>query len=214
MKMLWLFLLSGMNVFAQTLENIKGSPGEYEGIAGNPYLLKDWSDGIIRFSSGKVTDKFKLKFNAAQNRLLLQFNGSAFAAESKIDEFVIYTKNKKDSLVFKKGFPVSDRGNAETFYQVHESGPATLVQLYAKDIIQEKEILDSKTSRRYQDVEEYYLAKDGIMYKLNRENASIADILSDRRDELKSFISQQQLKMRSAEDYAKVVKKYNDLLTH
>ena len=214
MKILWLFIIAGLNGFGQTVDNTKTSSGTYEGISGNPYFNKDWADGIIRFSSGKVTDKFKLKFNVAQNRLLLQFNGSTFGAESKIDEFVMYTKNKKDSVVFKKGFPDTDRGNAETFYQVLENGPATLVKLTAKDIIEEKEILESKKSRRYEDVEAYYLLKEGTMHKLDRENAPIADILSDHRDELRTFISEQQLKMRTSEDYTKVVKKYNDLRKH
>ncbi len=204
----------GINVFGQSADKVKSSSGEYEGIAGNPYFLKDWSDGIIRFSSGKVTDKFKLKFNAAQNRLLLQFSGSTFAAESSINEFVIYTKNKKDSFLFKKGFPASDRGNAETFYEVLEDGQVTLVKLSTKDIIEQKEILESKKLRHYQDVEEYYLVKEGMMHKISKESAHIADILSDRRDELKKFISEQQLKMRTADDYAKVVKRYNDLSNH
>ena len=210
MKFLWLFIIVGLNGFGQILEKTKTTSGEYEGIAGNPYFMKDWADGVIRFSSGKVTDKFKLKFNAAQNRLLLQFNNSTFAAESKINEFVMYTKNKKDSFIFRKGFPDSDRGNVETFYEVLENGPVTLVKLSAKDIIEEKEMLEGRKSRRYQDAEEFYLLKEGTMHKISKETAPI-DILSDRRDELKTFISEHQLKMRTADDYTKVVKKYNEL---
>jgi hypothetical protein len=211
MKILWFLLLFSLNLFAQTNEDQKANSGEYVGVSGNQLFLKDWSDGVIRFSSGKVTDKFKLKFNIAQNRLLLQFNGSTFAAESRINEFLMYTKNKKDSFVFRKGFPDTDRGNAETFYQVLEKGKVTLLRLATKDIIEEKEILASKVSRHYRDVEEFYLFRDGVMNKINKETAPVQDILTDRREELKTFISEQQLKMRSPEDLVKVVKKYNEL---
>jgi hypothetical protein len=211
MKILLFLLLFSLNLFAQTNEDQKANSGEYVGVSGNQLFLKDWSDGVIRFSSGKVTDKFKLKFNIAQNRLLLQFNGSTFAAESRINEFLMYTKNKKDSFVFRKGFPDTDRGNAETFYQVLEKGKVTLLRLATKDIIEEKEILASKVSRHYRDVEEFYLFRDGVMNKINKETAPVQDILTDRREELKTFISEQQLKMRSPEDLAKVVKKYNEL---
>src|SRR5688500_16843421 len=115
MKLLWLLLLPSYGAFAQTFpqsnETVKAKAGDYIGVAGNQFFLKEWSDGVIRFTSSKVSDKFKLKFDAAQNRLLLQFNGSTFAAESKINEFVMYTRNKKDSFVFRKGFPTTDRGN-------------------------------------------------------------------------------------------------------
>lgn len=211
MKILWFLLLLCYHGFAQTTVGPKSNSGEYEGIYGNPYFNKDWSEGVIRFSSGKVTNKFKLKFNTAQNRLLLLFNGSTFAAESQVSEFVMYSKNKKDSFVFRKGFPVTDRGNAETFYQVLATGKVTLVRLATKDILEEKEILASKVSRHYQDVDLFYLLRDGIMHKIDRETTPLQNILTDRQEELKNYISDQQLKMRSTEDLVKVVKKYNEL---
>lgn len=210
MKVLWLLLFVGYQGFAQNNDKSK-SFGDYDGVSGNPYFLKDWSEGIIRFSSGKVTDKFKLKFHSAQNRLLLQFNGSTFAAESKVNEFVMYTKNKKDSFWFRKGFPDTERGNEETYYQVLETGPVTLLKLAAKNIVEEKDILSTKPSRHYEDVEQFYILRDGVMYKIDKETARLQDILIDRKEELNNYISEQQLKMRSAEDFTKVVRKYNEL---
>lgn len=211
MKIFWFLLLLGYHGFTQAVDGTKANSDDYKGVSGNPYFMKDWSEGTILFSSGKVTDKFKLKFNAAQNKLLLQFRGSTFAAESKVDEFVMYTKNKKDSFIFRKGFPDADRGNAETFYQVLEKGQVTLLRLAAKDIVEEKEILVSKISRHYKDVDQFYILRDGVMHKIDKDTAPLQDILSDQRDILKNYISEQQLKMRSPDDLAKVVKKYNEL---
>lgn len=211
MKIVWILLFIASHSFAQTSATGSPSTGEYEGIAGNPYFIKDWSDGVIRFSSGKESNKFKLKFNAAQNRLLLQFNGSTFASESKVNEFVLYSRNKKDSFLFRKGYPAYDRGNPETFYQVLETGKATLLRLPAKDIVEEKEIIAAKVSRHYLDVDIYYIFMDGALTKIEKENEVIPSSLGDRRNELRKFISEQQLKMKTPEDFAKMVKKYNEL---
>lgn len=211
MKILWLFLFAACPAIGQVKEHATVTSSDYAGVSGNPYFIKDWADGIIRFSNGKVSDKFKLKFNVAQNSLMLQFKGSTFAAESKITEFVLYSRNKTDSFVFRKGFPDADRGNKETFYRVLEEGKATLLMLAAKDIVEEKEILASKQSRHFQDVEQFYVFKDGKMDKIDKENNALPDILADKREELKVYIAEQQVKIRTSEDLIKVVRKYNQL---
>lgn len=209
--MIWLLLFTSFHGFTQSSETSAPGSAEYIGITGSPYFMKDWADGIIRFSSGKVTDKFKLRFNVVQNRLMLQFQGSSFAAESKITEFVMYGRNKKDSFVFRKGFPDTERGSKETFYRVLAEGKVILLLLTAKDIVEEKDILAPKPSRHFQDTEQFYLFKNGSMHKVDRDTAPIQDILSEHRDALKSYISENQLKMRSADDLVKVTRKYNEL---
>jgi hypothetical protein len=212
MKWLCIFLIiSYHHGFAQSSSDPTANTGEYIGISGSPYFLKDWSEGVIRFTSGKVTDKFKIRFNSAQNRLILEFNGSAFAAESKVNEFVIYTRKKKDSFLFRKGFPSIGNSNKETFYQVLETGQVTLLRLPIKEIIEEKSIYGPKPTRHYQDLDEFYLLVNGTMHKVDKDIKSIEDILSDRWQELKSYISEHQLRMTTMEDLTKVVKKYNEL---
>lgn len=207
MKLLWLFFLLPVGVLAQ--DDAKPVSGEYAGISGNPFFIKDWSDGVIRFTSGKVTDKFKMKFNPVQNRLLLQFNGNSFATETRIQEFVMYTKNKKDSFLFRKGYPKTERGDEETFYQVLETGSATLLRLATKDIVEEKELIDAKVSRHYQDVDIFYLLREGVMHKIDKDLNPVQNILADKKEELKNYITEQQLKMRTTDDLVKVVRKYN-----
>ena len=211
MKWLIVLLIFPYLGFSQSSSDLGTNAGEYIGISGSPYFLKDWSDGVIRFTSGKVTDKFILRFNTAQNKLILQFNGSAFAAESKVNEFVIYAKNKKDSFLFRKGFPAIDKYNKETFYQPLETGQATLLRLPLKEIVEEKSIYGPKPTRHYRDVDEFYVLVNETMYKVDKDIKPLEDILSDRRQDLKNYISEHQLRMTSLEDLTKVVKKYNEL---
>ena len=189
-------------------------PTNFSDVAGNPYLFREWSDGLVRFSSGRVLNQFKLKFDCAQNRLMLQFNGSTFAAESKVSEFVIFQKNgrKTDSLVFRKGFPNIGRATAETYYQVLCEGRATLLQLFNKNIIEDKQLGAMSMNRRYQDEDKLYLLFNNTMTEIVREKNALLELLPDQADALKHYIDVNDLRMKSAADITRIVQKYNELV--
>ena len=216
MKLLWCVLLISSGAFAQSyadpVEDAKSR--EYSNVAGNPFLFKDWNAGVVKFSSGRVVSQFKLKFDCVRNQLLLQFNGTSFAAESKIREFVMYPKGQKvaDSMVFRRGFPAIGNGNAETFYQVLTEGKVTLLRRYAKNIVEEKQHVASNITRHFEDEENYFILRDGILTQADKNNGGILVLLNDKAEDLKKYISDEKLKMRTPEDHAKLVKKYNELI--
>jgi len=187
---------------------------KFSNVVGNPYLFRDWSDGVIRFSNGRVMKQFKLKFDCAYNRLILQFENTSFAAESKVREFVMYRKNSKliDSFVFRKGFPSIGAATEETFYQVLVDGKVKLLRLFVKNISEVKQIIESSVHRSFEDEEKYFILRDNKMLTVTKDKGSLTDLLPDKSAELKIFIDEHQLKMRSIEDFVRVVTKFNELL--
>ncbi|MBO9203547.1 MULTISPECIES: hypothetical protein [Niastella] len=181
-------------------------------ITGNPYLFKEWCDGVVRFTSGRTVTQFKLKFDCLKNVLILEFNGSAFAAESKVQEFVMYPK-KKDSLIFRRGFPATEKTSENTYFQIQVQGKATLLRLPARNIIEEKQIVSNgRVNRRMEEADYYYLLQNGTMTLLPDERNELPAKFGDKKEPIAAFITAQQLKMHTPEDYALVVKKYNELL--
>ncbi len=201
---------------AQTTENTgsNNDPPIYNDVSGTPYVIRDWSEGVIRFSSGRVTDQFKIKFDCITNHLMLQFKGSSFATESKVREFVMYSKSGagKDSMVFRKGFPVTKKANEETFYQVLAEGKTMLLLLHIKQITEEQQIASKVIYRRIRDEQEYYLLKDGAMAVLPTDKSSIIQTLNDQSEKIQQFINEHQIKFRNAEDFRKLIVYYNSLL--
>lgn len=181
---------------------------------GNPYIIREWSDGAVKFTSGRVVYQFKLRFDCVRNMLLLQFQGSTFAAESKVKEFVIYTQKKKDSLVFRKGFPSVDKGTDNTYYQVLLEDKLQLVRLVSKNIVEEKELVSSTNATRghLEEEEKYYLLKDGVMIHLPAGKEEILKALPDKADALSAFINEKRLRFRTPEDYTLLAKKYIELM--
>ena len=175
-----LLLVCWEGVLAQTTDRVTTSQDVpiYNDVSGSAFLIKDWSDGVIRFSSGRVSTQFKLKFDCVKNQLNLQFGGSTFATESKVKEFVMYTKNgtTRDSMVFRKGFPAFDKGaNEETYFQVMVEGKAMLLCLHFKHIAEEQQIASKVIYRRITDQEVYYLLKDGKMTDLPNDKSLIVE---------------------------------------
>lgn len=204
----WCLLLLCQCALAQTNDPLQNSSE----ISGNPYLFKDWCNGTVHFTSGRILHQFKLKFDVFKNLLLLQFDGNTFAAESKIDEFVMYPKSKtKDSLVFRKGFPKSDKGTEQTYYQVLFTGKVQLLRLFGRTVIQEHNLVvsNNKYRSRMEEAEYYYMLLNDSLVLLPGNRTELAALFPPGVGE---FIHQHQLKMRSAEDYIAVVKKYNELL--
>ena len=219
MKGLYMLLLLGCweGAFAQTTDRVTTSQDVpiYNDVSGSAFLIKDWSDGVIRFSSGRVSTQFKLKFDCIKNQLNLQFGGSTFATESKVKEFVIYTKNgnTRDSMVFRKGFPAADKGaNEETYFQVLVEGKATLLCLHVKHIAEEQQIASKVIYRRITDQEVYYLLKDGKMTDLPNDKLLIVERFPEHAEPVRKYINEEQLKFRNAADYTKLIAYYNTLL--
>ena len=203
--------LSGQTTDAVTTNQ---DPPIYNDISGTPYVLTDWKEATIRFSSGRLATQFRIKFDCIKNQVMLQFEGNSFATQSKIREFVIYPKSRKeiDSMLFRKGFPVTDKANEETFYQVLLEGKTELLCLYLKQITEEQQIASKIIYRRIRDEKVFYLLKDQAMIQLPSDRATFSDVFYGHAEKIKQFVNEKQLKLRDAEDYKKVVEYYNSLL--
>ena len=199
--------------YAATFGQDGARPDVNTELFGNPYIIREWSDGAVKFTSGRVVYQFKLRFDCVRNMLLLQFQGSTFAAESKVQEFVMYTAKKKDSLVFRKGYPAIGKGNEHTFYQVLFESKTQLLRLIAKNVVEEKELIASSRARgRLEEEEKYYLLKEGAMILLPPDRAQILSALPAQATALAQFITDNNLRFRTQADYIQLAKKYNELL--
>jgi hypothetical protein len=212
-SILWCLLLLVQQGFTPAAaQDVKNT--DIDNASGSPYLFKDWSDGVVIFKSGRAVKQFKLRFDCARNRLMLQFEGASFAAESQVKEFVLYTRSgkNKDSLVFRKGFPTIDKNNDDTFYQVLLTGKATLLRLFVKIVVEEKQLVNTNNNRRLEDDEFYYLLQNGTMIQLPKDKEDLVKLLPLQADQMKQFVAQQSLRMEKADDFVKIISKYNELL--
>ena len=209
----WYLLLFCLPAVAQ--QNDEEAEIDYSAVVGNPYLIKDWSNGLVRFTSGRTMNQFKLKFDCLRNRLELQFQGTVFGAESQVKEFIMYTKSgrKKDSLLFRKGYPNVDKNTAGTYYEVLFEGKVELLRLHARDLIEEKEMVRTgKATMRMLEAQHYYLFRNGVLRNLPADKNELPKAFPGKEEIITQFINEQNLKLRDAGDFIRLAKKYNELL--
>jgi hypothetical protein len=87
-----------------------------------------------------------------------------------------------------------------------------LLRLVSKNIIEQKEVVNSNTTRRLEDEELYYLLQDGKMISLPLDKNEFLKAIPGKVDELSQYMTSEQIKLRGAGDMTKVIRKYNDLL--
>ena len=211
-QILWCLLLVSASCFSQT--NQSGKPGsEYDGVAGSPYLLKDWVNGTVYYRNGRIVTQFKLRFDCPRNFLQMEFKGQTFSPQvATITSFVLYPKNSNDSMIFRKGFPPSGTYNTETFYQVLMNGKASLLYVLAKTIVESKDILPSSSRRFFEEEDEFFLYANGATTKLiKNDREKLAAQFPAQEAALLKFMNEEELKMRSADDFKKFTTKYNEL---
>ncbi len=140
--------------------------------------------------------------------------GLPLLAESQVKEFVLYTQSRKnkDSLLFRKGYPAIGKNTADTYYQVLVSGKAVLLRLYTKVLVEEKQMVNTNSHSRLEDEDYYYLLQDGVMTDLPKDKEELLKKLPAQPDELKQFVAQESFRMEKAEDFVKIITKYNCLL--
>ncbi len=181
---------------------------------GNPYLVKDWSDGAVKFSSGRVVTQFRLRFDCVKNQLLLHFQGSTFAAESKVQEFVMYTGSgrKKDSVLFRKGYPPVGKANESTYYHVLLDDRVQLLRLISKNIVEEKQLIASSgVHGRLEEDEKYFLYKDGNMIHLPDDKTEFFKALPDHAGEVAQFMNEKNIRLKNPAEFQQVIRKYLEL---
>ncbi|MBC7849588.1 MAG: hypothetical protein H7Y31_07625 [Chitinophagaceae bacterium] len=207
-------IINGLMTQAQTTDQtVGGDRPVYNDISGTPLFYTAWKDGIIRFSSGRVANQFKLKFDCVQNQVMLQFEGRTFSSESSVKEFVMFPKGfkVKDSVLFRKGFPATGKATSATFFQVLAQGNYTLLLLHIKNITEDAQYASKVINRQFSDELAYYIFKDGVMLQLPTERSSMSSMFPGKEEIVREFIANKQLRFRDPGDYQLLVEYVNSL---
>ncbi|MBN2891597.1 MAG: hypothetical protein JXL97_07010 [Bacteroidales bacterium] len=184
---------------------------------GSVYLVDDWMKGtiVLKDSSYFEDIKYKYNFRSKYLEILDKTDSVQVLFFAKVDW--MYYETNKGSQVFENctNFVLEhpELGDCE-FVQIMAFGRATLIDKLTMEMIESNynAALDAgETSDTYYIKHTYYILKDGELIRIAKNKGSILNALSEKKDQLKSYIKTNKLKMKEPENIAKVVEFYNSL---
>lgn len=203
-------------IFAQNVVydmNGRGyKPKSYSEIEGDPYLLKDWSKGVVKFANNTIINGIDLKFDQIDGVLLYKdAKGETMEVADPVLEFKIgeplpgFTMQR----LFRTGFKPVGNNTEKTFYEVLSDGNVKFIKRAFKTIIEEKEYNSPTNVKKIVEKVNYYVVKtDGTLIPVSKNEKAILAAIGDKNTELTAYIKANKLNLKNDADILKVFEYY------
>ncbi len=177
---------------------------EFNGVLGSFYLYEKWSHAsTIETETGKKYEINNLNFDLDEEKFLSKFSKDSVYVYQNLSRVVI------NNRVFKS---IDDK-----FYQtLSDEGAVVLLKNFSGKL--KKTVVNKMTNQivkpaQYVKVEKYFVQKNGEdnLVKLSLKKSKILKALSDKKKEVKAFVSKNNLSYDNEIDVIKIVNYYNTL---
>lgn len=219
--MLWLlpcFLTGGMfSSLAQYELTMDGRTIEinedlYQDAKGSPYFNDQWQKGNLITAGGKVYKGMSLKYDVFTGQVHYLQDRKVYTPVEDIREFHL-TAGKSPGTVFRKGFPDTGKGNANTWYQVLYEGKILLLKLNRKLIVEKRDPFTSGLLKTFTAMEDYYAydQETAGMQELVLNKHEFFRLFGSQREKVKKWAEQRKLKLKEEDDLIKLFRYYDHL---
>jgi hypothetical protein len=184
-------------------------------VAGFPFLFNDWKYGTLVLSNNRKYDTVKVRLNIYSQQVhFLTHEQLEIAVDKGYIRELLLPDPKTGmpaKMDFRNGFPAVDAQDVNSFYQVLAKGKITLLLSVRKIIAQEKDEMSGEVRKEYRTYEDYYAFDGKTMQRIKKDKSFIENLLADKKDKIDAFITENKLKLRSADEIQKVIEFYNTL---
>ncbi|MDX2303550.1 MAG: hypothetical protein NW226_12160 [Microscillaceae bacterium] len=179
------------------------------------YLNKDWYIGSITLGSELQLNNCPFKVNLKENTLLVKLNEKTWVIEDKEVDSFEWTNgktNKKEYFVNANNFNLNV-SRTSGFFQITNQGK---YKLLVKHVLIEKDSFNPAmpnlgSTLSYTAIEQFYVdnSEKTILFEKNKKDILL--IFDKKPTEVDNFIKENKIKIREAEDLARVFNFYNSI---
>ncbi|WP_435353375.1 hypothetical protein [Emticicia sp. SJ17W-69] len=186
-------VIGGTPLSGQTYLNAKGSP----------YLFDNFEKGVVTLASGRKFENIDLMYDQVTNQLIFKDrNGDSKIFNQPVVSFNIGQMPNVHQF---------ERGIDGVFYEQLMTGKVMLWKRNHKSIIDEKPYGSATIQRNILNNVSYYGGELTQLVKLKTDKKSILTYLSNKTDELETFIKKEKLSTKNEADLIHLFEYYNSL---
>jgi len=190
---------------------------------GHPFLINDWYNGNLVKNDGTLTGKILLNYHLVDNLLVtMQMeNGEKNFHKLNTNDYTgfVITDDKNKVYIYTKleGTQFTKKKKENKFYLiVSEPNKNVIIEIKKsfKDPNASGWSSSTNTNKRgsYKEkTQAYVLNNSGKYEKVNPSNNAILKIYKDKKNELKQYITDNDIKIKEPVDMIKIVEYYHSL---
>jgi hypothetical protein len=189
-----------------------GLPKYVKVVEGSAFFISDWLTGRVMLVAGKEYGPMQLKLDLLKNELYyLDPSGREMIATTPLQRIILIdtTKNLYYIFINSDALPATNPEAERGWYQLMNNGKATVYKKLTKVITETKPYGSATTEQIIHTSSRYFILYNNQLIRIKKFR-DLADILSDKKTEVLSFITSNKLNGKSDEDYNSVVSYYND----
>jgi hypothetical protein len=176
---------------------------------GSPYYDADFYPADILLENGQHYEGVEVKINLLSNEVIFKTDdGKELAILSSIKSVLL--KKNGSPILFEFGYPVFEKQNAKTIYQIMTKGEITVLKYYFVQVTEAKPYSSATMLRTIEKFPKLFVYNKNIgIQKAPKSNEEIATIFKTATARLNTIVQDNKLKIKKEEDLIKCIELFN-----
>jgi len=186
---------------------------QVEQINGHPFVKDKWMDASITANNGYVFKHIITKIDSYKNKVIFNRNDTAFELGPMVASVCFFPDpaDTTKKMMFKKGYEVSAFIHADKYLEVLAEGKISLLKDYHKELEEYTEYGNATKLKRYRDVEQYYVGRDGQYSGMGLSKKNLENVLQAKWAQVDAFLKQKEFSGKDEKSWTAAFTYYNSL---
>jgi hypothetical protein len=198
-----------LNDIGQSVLLVTDGKGNME-TNGSPFFDSEFLPANIELITGQRYENVLVKINLLSNEIIFKTAEGKELAVSPAIKLIELNKNG-NILFFEYGFPVFEKQNQKTIYQVLAKGEVSLLKYFFIQVTETKHYSSATMVRTIEQFPRLFLydKKMGLQ-KAPKSNEDLLSLYKVYATTLKSILEKNNLKIKKEDDFIKCISKLNE----